>query len=118
MPITHLIEGDLLVVRLDNPTSVTLEPDFDDAIRTLLADTGARRLIVDFRDVRMFQSLGISVLIQVQRHCRQQGIAMAVCGLTSDVSSVFKTTGLNRLMRVFASDSHARAGLLPPEPGP
>lgn len=118
MPTTHLIDGDVLVVRLENPTIATLEPDFADAILALLADTGARRLIVDFRDVRMFQSLGISALIQVQRHCRQQGIAMAVCGLTADVSSVFKITGLNRLVRVFAGEADARAGLLPPEPGP
>jgi len=118
MPITHLIDGDLLVVRPENPTSVTLEPDFDGAILALLADSGARWLIVDFGDVRMFQSLGISALIHVQRHCRQAGVAMAVCGLSSDVSNVFKITGLNRLVRVYATEAEARSGLRPPEMAP
>jgi len=109
---THC-DGPLLTVRLSDDVlpDVAADTEVDGAIIAALADAGATRLLLDFADVNMFNSLGIAALIQVHKHCRDKGVAMAIAGLSDDVAKVFRVTALHRLLAVHDTVAEARAAL-------
>ena len=106
-------DGPLLTVRLSDDVlpDVAADTEVDQAITRVLAESRATRLLLDFSDVNMFNSLGIAALIQVHKHCRVAGVAMAVCELSDDVAKVFRVTALHRLLAVHGTAAEARAAL-------
>jgi anti-anti-sigma factor len=63
--------------------------------RELLAATtaaGARRVVVDFQNVRFISSVAFSPLLALRRHLNGNQGRLMVCGLTSIVGDIFYTT--------------------------
>lgn len=110
MDLRHDFDGDTLTVPLTDSLlpGAEADTDIDARIVRLLADTHARRLLLDFTGVRNFRSMGIAALMQVHKACKETGVALAVCGLDPDVAQVFRVTALTRVFHVYASATEAR----------
>lgn len=110
MNLRHDFDGDTLVVPLDDALlpGAEADTDVDSRVVGLLADTQARRLLLDFTGVRNLRSMGIAALMHVHKACKEKGVALAVCGLDPDVAQVFRVTALTRVFHVYASATEAR----------
>lgn len=114
MDLRHDFDGDTLVVPLDDvllPGAET-DTDIDARVVRLLADTHARRLVLDMSAVRNLRSMGIAALMHVHKACKERGVALAVCGLEPDVANVFRVTALTRVFQVYVSAAEARGALV------
>jgi anti-sigma B factor antagonist len=74
-----------------------------------LVDAGQSRLVLDLGSVMYIDSSGLGGLVAAMKHARAAGGDIRVCGLESDVRSLFEMTRLNKVMAVHATREEAVA---------
>ena len=96
------VEGDWDVVVVRGEVDLYTSPTLRAAIERSL-DRGARRVLVDLRDVGFMDSSGLGVLVGGLRRSRERGGELAlVCGEGS-VMRVLSMTGLDRVFPIHGS---------------
>ena len=83
-----LVEG-----RIDTTTA----PDFGTEISDELDDV--RELILDFREVEYVSSLGLRVILELQKTMNEKG-KMKVVNVNKTVMDIFKMTGFNKILTI------------------
>ncbi len=83
---------------LDGPSSPQLTQAFDQ-----LLDGGARRFVVDLKDVTFVDSAGLSSLVRLFKRARSSNGTLWLAGLQPPVKRVFELTRLDRAFEI-ASD--------------
>ena len=86
------IEGDARVVVLGELDMATA-PQLTDAV-DCLARTSAPRVVVDLREVSFIDSSGVSALCLAQAKLEVSGAVLVLGGISSQVESVLRMTGL------------------------
>lgn len=82
-------------------------------VRQSVAQTiaaGNRRLIVDLAEVSFMDSSGLAALISGLKAARLAGGDLRIARLTDQVHQLFELTGLNRVLRPYATVEEALAG--------
>ncbi|MGE3623362.1 MAG: STAS domain-containing protein [Bdellovibrionales bacterium] len=92
--------------RLDDGTSPLIEED-----ALLCIQSGARRMILDCRDLHYITGAGTRALIAIARAMQQAEGTLAVCHLQPQVEAMFRATGIDRIIPVFADQDEATAAL-------
>lgn len=97
---TH--DPDITVIRpgVDRLTAVNAKAFKDDV--TALINDGASQLIVDLQEVTFMDSSGLGALVGVLKKIGHRG-ELAVSGLTSDVSQMFKICRMDRVFTTYAT---------------
>lgn len=83
---------------LDHSAAARLRGDLD----ALIADTGAKQLILDLSDVSFMDSSGIGLIIGRYKRMARRGGSVAVSGSNARIDSIFNMAGLYRLVEKLA----------------
>ena len=70
-----------------------------DTVRDLL-EKGAKRVLLDFGDLKYMSSLAIGMLLALLRRCEEQQVRFALSGLNDDLRQLFAATMLDRIFEV------------------
>jgi anti-anti-sigma factor len=82
------------------------------------ADRAAGRLVLDFQHVAEFSSAWINTLIELTEYCRGCGGRLVLCGLSTPMQRVLKSTGLlKRLNLARSREAAVRAAVGGEAPG-
>jgi len=121
-------EGDVLVLTL---TEAQVEGDsiaqsLQAELLAAASAAAARKVIVDFQNVKYISSVAFSPLLALRRHLNGTGGRLVVCGLNEMVGDIFYTTKMVSPSGTFAAPfemqpdvAAAVAALSPPtEPAP
>jgi anti-sigma B factor antagonist len=97
-------EPDIMDVagRLDDGTAQTLEED-----ALLCIQSGARRLVLDCRDLSYVTAAGLRTIAAVARAMKQVDGVFALCELQPQVEQMLDKTGFLALIPVFGSRHEA-----------
>lgn len=106
MKIDHSRRGDISVVSLEG------EFDFHDVTHAsemigAFIDQGARHLLFDLQRLRFLSSGGIGYFIQTAKRLRSLGGEAVLANVPDSFDWVAKTLGIDRVIRMFASEGEA-----------
>ena len=91
-----------LIVRLsgelDHSAATALRQELD----ALIADSGARRLVLDLRGLQFMDSSGIGLIIGRYKLMRRRGGSVAVFGSDARIDRLFEMAGLYQLVERLA----------------
>ncbi len=76
-----------------------------------LMDDGVRTLLLNLRDTKIVNSIGISILIEIIEKMMEQGGRIAFCCLTPVIHKTFQIMGLANYASIFTSEEEAVAEL-------
>ncbi len=73
-----------------------------------LMQKGQGKMILDFSRLEYINSQGLGVLLQLQKQLGTRGGGVVVAGLSERVRGVFETTGVHKVIGVYATAEQAR----------
>ena len=76
-----------------------------------LMDSGVRTLLLNLRETKIVNSIGISILIEIIEKMMEQGGRIAFCCLTPVIHKTFQIMGLANYATIFTSEEDAVAEL-------
>ncbi len=76
-----------------------------------LLDQGVRILLLNLRETKIVNSIGISILIEIIEKMMEQGGRIAFCCLTPVIHKTFQIMGLANYASIFTSEEEATAEL-------
>lgn len=103
-------DASVIVVELAGELDVYSAPQ----LRDVLAEAAARSaplIVVDLAALEFMDSSGLGVLVAGWKRARAQGGRLSVAAPSARVARIFRTTGLDRALPVFATVAAAEAGL-------
>ena len=99
-------EGDTLVVCVGGYLNSLLGEEVEKVVRARL-DEGGRRILLNFLDTRMVNSIGISFVIGIVEKVMEQEGRMAFCDVSRINRDLFRVTGLEKYVRSFETEKDA-----------
>ena len=72
-----------------------------------LMDDGVRTLLLNLRDTKIVNSIGISILIEIIEKMMEQGGKIAFCCLTPVIHKTFQIMGLANYAAIFENEETA-----------
>jgi anti-anti-sigma factor len=82
-------------------------------LQALLAESGARPLLVDFGNVRGLTSIMLGKLIALNRAAESNGGRLGLFNLAPDVRAILDVTRLNLILRLYDDETDALQGPRP-----
>jgi anti-anti-sigma factor len=76
-----------------------------------LMDGGVRTLLLNLRETKIVNSIGISILIEIIEKMMEKGGRIAFCCLTPVIHKTFQIMGLANYAKIFSSEEDASADL-------
>ena len=83
---------------LDHSAAARLRAELD----ALIAETGARRLVLDLNGLTFMDSSGIGLIIGRYKRMAQRGGSVAVIGCNGRIDQIFRMSGLYQLVERLA----------------
>ena len=101
--------GNSIVIEIPPTLSVVEAPVFRSAITPLCeTEPGCSALTLDFSKTTFIDSSGIGALASIIKMAKIAGISLQASGVTLEVASVLKMTGLNHLLNIKVSMQEKR----------
>ena len=91
--------------RLDSASVDSLKVE----VQAALEET--KGIVLDFSRARFVDSVGLGTLVNLLKSETQQGIGLALAGLTPQVRQIFELTRLYRLFDIFETVEQAREAI-------
>ena len=76
-----------------------------------LMDGGVRTLLLNLRETKIVNSIGISILIEIIEKMMEKGGRIAFCCLTPVIHKTFQIMGLANYAKIFSSEEEASTDL-------
>lgn len=76
-----------------------------------LMDDGVRTLLLDLRETKIVNSIGISILIEIVEKMMERDGKVAFCCLTPVIRKTFQIMGLAQYATIYDSEEEARTQL-------
>lgn len=76
-----------------------------------LANTGHRKLVLDFCEVKHLSSSILATLIKLNKHLQDSRGELRLCAIDPDIFPVFEVTHLNKVLKIFPDRAEALASL-------
>jgi anti-anti-sigma factor len=99
-------DGDTLVVCVGGYLNSLLGEEVEKVVRAKL-DDGVRRILINFQDTRLVNSIGISFVIGIVEKVMEREGRMAFCALSRINRDLFRVTGLEKYVRSFETENEA-----------
>lgn len=99
-------ERDTLVVCVGGYLNSLLGEEVEKVVRAKL-DDGVRRILINFEDTRLVNSIGISFVIGIVEKVIEREGRMAFCALSRINCDLFRVTGLAKYVRSFETEKEA-----------
>jgi anti-anti-sigma factor len=75
----------------------------------LLAMAHNKKILLDFKDLTYFDSLSISVVLNMNRLIKETGGSLRICGSNDIVDELFNTLNIHQLIVFFKDQAEALA---------
>ena len=83
---------------------------FAESLRAAIERTD-RALLLVFRDLRYIDHAGLDVVSVAAKSLQDRGARLALCELSESVLTLFRISGLDRLLPIYRSEAEALASL-------
>ena len=97
MRITKTVDGDKLLLKVEERLDTTTAPELEEEIKNSIE--GVKELTLDFSGLDYISSAGLRVLLSAQKTMNKQG-KMVVTGVNSTVMEVFSVTGFSEILNI------------------
>ena len=103
-------EEDLIVLTPPERLDTTNSPDAEREIVSKIEE-GATRVVIDLSNTSFVSSAGLRVILKVAKLLHQQDGALALCGLSDQITEVFEVSGFMTLVKVVPTFEEAAAAV-------
>ncbi|MCR5814011.1 MAG: STAS domain-containing protein [Desulfovibrio sp.] len=110
MEITLTQEQDCVVLALSGRMDATTTGDFDEKAQAALQE-GHRRILVDLAELEYMSSAGLRSLLSLAKAMKNGGGHLCFCSLQPMVAEVFRISGFDRMLAVYAERAEGLAAL-------
>ena len=90
------------VIKLTGNLNATTSQDFRQNITNIL-ETGAKIVLVDFKDVTFMDSSGLGALVLAFKTLRAADTKLALCSINEQVRILFELTNMDKVFEIFPS---------------
>lgn len=106
MELSFESEGDVQIVGVEGKLDTQTSPEAHEQLTSLI-EKGALKVLVDLSDLTYISSAGLRILLAVSKQLDGMGGNVRVCGLNGVVEEVFRISGFNSIIVVFATRQDA-----------
>lgn len=75
-------------------------------------DSNTEMVLVDMQDITFMNSSGIGALVAILKAVRAQNKDLYLCGLSDQVSMIFKLTKMDRVFKIYGDRQEFEASVL------
>ncbi|MEH2391609.1 MAG: STAS domain-containing protein [Nostoc sp.] len=90
------------VIKLNGNLNATTSQDFRQNINNIL-ETGAKIVLVDFKDVTFMDSSGLGALVLAFKTLRAADSKLVLCSISEQVRILFELTNMDKVFEIFPS---------------
>ncbi|MEW6363576.1 MAG: STAS domain-containing protein [Acidobacteriota bacterium] len=102
--------GDVHLIRVkEDRLAYPMLAAFQDEVRRLVDTEGARKLVIDLKEVAYVDSATIGCLIDIYRLLREKQGTLKLSGLQKRVETVLSMTGVHKVLEIHGEASEAVA---------
>ena len=98
--------NDVTVVRCVGSLDTAGSYDATDYLNALV-DKGAKKFLLDFKDLKYISSLGLRVILTLSKKLDGPREAIGICSANEIVQDVFDITGCSNMFKIFLDKSSA-----------
>jgi anti-anti-sigma factor len=106
MAIQSKQDGNTAVVSISGKLDGLTSPELKRTVRELI-DGGTTRMVVDFHELRVITSVGISEILIAAKSMKEKGGQFGLVGVEGNVQKVFTMCGLGTLFHNYDSVADA-----------
>ena len=88
------------VIKLTGNLNATTSQDFRQNITNIL-ETGAKIVLVDFKDVTFMDSSGLGALVLAFKTLRAADSKLVICSISEQVRILFELTNMDKVFEIF-----------------
>lgn len=100
-------EDAILVMKIIGKVDTIAAADFQERVEGALA-LGARRVILDVRDMAYISSAGLRSVLIVSRKAQSMGVELIFCGMNEIVRKIFHVSGFSQITKIADNMDEAR----------
>jgi anti-anti-sigma factor len=103
-------KGDVLIVGFGVQTIIAdavIEKIGSELLRVV--DRAQGKILLDFRGVKHMSSSMIGKVLLLRKNCATAKITLKLCNIDSELKEVFVSTGLNKVLSIYDTESRALA---------
>ncbi len=101
--------GNVSVIEIMGKMDFQTSPDAQTQI-TQLIETTSSKILINFEKLVYISSNGLHVLVSTAKQLKRTGGELRICGLNDVIEEVFKISGLDTILDVFANEAEALKG--------
>ncbi|TFI50765.1 anti-sigma factor antagonist [Mastigocladus laminosus UU774] len=90
------------VIQVNGILDATKSQEFRDKITTGL-ESGAKTVLVDFKDVTFMDSSGLGALVLAFKALQAVDIKLVICSINEQIRILFELTGMDKVIEIFAN---------------
>ena len=96
-------EGGIALITFNVPSIVDVASveSISKKLHSLIDDTDALKVVVDFDGVKFFSSMVLGLLVDIWRRLGETGGTVVISGIDPQLSRVFKITNLDKLFQFY-----------------
>lgn len=106
MDVTINVSGEVNIVRIGGNLDTESFPEAQAQV-TQLIEQGARKILVDLKELVYISSAGLRVLLIAAKKLKEQGGELRISNLNDIVKEVFEISGFSKIFNVFNSEAEA-----------
>ena len=99
MELTHVKEGENLVITITGRLDAATAPVADDAIKKIMEED-CRRVLFNLNDLEYLSSGGLRVILGVAKQLKRNGGKLALCSHNQFIKEIFEVSGFDSLIPV------------------
>ena len=85
-------------------------PGFQDDLRSAVSDDD-KAVVIDMENLTYISSAGLRTILETIRQVEKQGGKLAICALSDYVQDVFRISGFDRVVSIYATQEDAVAAV-------
>ncbi len=101
-------DGDVLVLTVDDRLDSATATEFEQRLLSVI-DAGENLLLLDFSALNYMNSAGLKALLIAAKKLTAKNGQVVLCGLASNVNTVFELTGFHKMFTIKPDRPAARA---------
>lgn len=97
---TEIIDGDILVIKIQGELDALVAPKFKDKISKEL-ENGRKKFVIDFRELEHINSLAMGILRGKLKAVKEQNGDIKLSNLNEHIKDLFEMIGLDELFEIY-----------------
>lgn len=111
MQLQHVIENDICFLYINGSLAPNRVEGFIEYIQDLLENSSFKGIIMNLQGVSFISSSGIGLIMSSMQSFQQREIRLVLCGINSNIESIFLSTGIAHILEYYPSEEEALAVL-------